>query len=131
MMRFISHSRNAHYSSLVWQESKAAHGVRYATRRVSLQQRIELTSKVRELVLKHEFLKTGDAADQLEATLGELLVRKVYLEWGLHEIQGLTIDGEPGTVETLIEKGPEELTNEIINTIRAQLELSEEERKNS
>ncbi len=131
MMRFISHSRNTHYSSVIWHDSKVVRSVRYATRRVSLRQRIELTSKVRDLVLKHEFLKAGDAGDQLEATLGELLVGKAYLEWGLHEIQGLTIDGEPGTVETVIEKGPEELTNEIVATIRAQLELSEEERKNS
>ncbi len=115
----------------MWHESRVLQGVRYATRRVSLRQRIELTSAVRELVLKHEFLKAGDAADQLEVTLGELLVQKVYLEWGLHEIEGLSIDGEPATVESVIERGPQELTNEIVATIRAQLEFSEEERKNS
>lgn len=132
MMNFISHSREtAEYSSVIWHESKAFAGVRYSTRRVSLLQRIELTSKVRELVSKHEFLKAGDADDQLEATVGELLVQKVYLEWGLQEIQGLSIDGKPATMESAIEKGPEELTNEIVATIRAQLEFSEEERKNS
>ncbi len=131
MMKFISHSRDAaQYSSVVWHESKAVQGVRYATRRVSLRQRIELASKVRELILKYEFLKAGDAADQLEATLGELLVQEIYLEWGLHEIQGLTVDGEPVTIKSAIEKGPEELTNEVVATIRAQLEFSEEERKN-
>jgi hypothetical protein len=131
-MKFMSHSReSASYSSVIWHDSKALAGVRYATRRISLKQRIELASKVREIVLQHEFLKAGDASDQLEVTLGELLAQKLYIQWGLHEIQGLTIDGEPAIVESVIEKGPEELTDEIVATIRAQLELSEEERKNS
>jgi hypothetical protein len=131
-MKFISHSCEiASYSSVIWHDSKTLPGVRYATRRISLKQRIELTSKVREIVLQHEFLKAGDASDQLEVTLGELLAQKLYIEWGLHEIQGLTIDGEPAIVESVIEKGPDELTGEIVATIRAQLELSEEERKNS
>jgi hypothetical protein len=132
MMKFISHShRGTQYTSLRWHESKTFKGVRFATRRVSLLQRIELTSRVREIVLRHEFLKSGDGSDQLEITLGELLVRKLYIEWGLHGIQGLAVDGEPATVESLIEKGPEALTGEIVATIREQLELSEEERKNS
>jgi hypothetical protein len=132
MTKSTSHSREvASYSSVVWHESSTMPGVRYATRRISLMQRIELTSKAREIVLKHEFLKAGEVSDQLEATLGELLVRKLYLECGLHEIEGLTVDGEPATGQAIIAKGPEELTNEIVATIRAQLELSEEERKNS
>lgn len=131
-MNCISHSHEgASYSSVVWHESKALSGVRYATRRVSLLQRIELTSKVRETVLRHEFLKNGDTSDQLEVSLGELLVRKLYVEWGLHEIQGLTIDGEAATVESIIDRGPEVLTDEIVATVRSELELSGEERKNS
>ena len=132
MTKSTSHSREiASYSSVVWHESRTIAGVRYATRRISLLQRIELTNKAREIVLKHEFLKAGEASDQLEATLGELLVRKLYFEWGLQEIEGLVVDGEAATGEAIIAKGPEELTDEIVATIRAQLELSEEERKNS
>lgn len=131
MMKFISRLRKQpSYSSLSWHDSGVAAGVRYATRRVSLAQRIELTKRVRELAMQHDFLKAGDAAEQLEATLGDLLVRKLYLEWGLAEIEGLTIDGQRGTVETLVEKGPEALSYEIVGTIRAELEISEEERKN-
>ncbi len=118
------------YSSLLWHNSEIAVGVRYATRRVSLSQRIELTKRVRELALGHEFLKAGDSAQQLEATLGDLLVRKLYLEWGLAEIKGLSIDSRAGTVKTLIEKGPEALSYEIVAAIRAELDISEEERKN-
>jgi hypothetical protein len=131
MMKFISVSRKqADYSSLIWRDSKVAPGVRYATRRVSLMQRIELTRRVRELALGHEFLKAGDVAQQLEATIADLLVRKLYLEWGLAEIRGLRIDGETGTIETLLDKGPEALSYEIVAAIRTELEISEDERKN-
>jgi hypothetical protein len=132
MMKSMSHSREAtSYSSVVWHDSKALPGVRYATRRISLMQRIDLTNRGREIVLKHEFFKAGDASDQLEATLGELLVRKLYIEWGVQEIEGLSVDGEAATVESIVAKGPEDLTDEIVATVRAELELSEEERKNS
>ena len=131
MTKFISplHKTEKH-SSVVWHDSKIIAGVRYATRRISLLQRIELTSQVRELMLRHEFLKAGDAAEGLEATLGELFVQKLYVEWGLCEIDGLTIDGEPASRQLLIEKGPESLTQEIVAAIRSELELSEQERKN-
>lgn len=131
MMKFTSllHRRSCH-SSLLWYESKTVAGVEYAVRRISLQQRIELTRKVRELALRHDFLSAGQSADQLEATLGDLLVQKLYLEWGLAEIRGLEIDGQPGTTELLIEKGPETLSNEVVNAVKAELTLSEDERKN-
>jgi hypothetical protein len=121
----------SNYSSVVRHESEAMPGVNYSIRRVSLSQRIELTKKVRELSIRHEFLQAGDAADQLEASLADLLVRRLYLEWGLAELSGLTVDEQPATVEMLVEKGPEALSDEIIAAIRAQLGLSEEERKNS
>jgi hypothetical protein len=130
-MKFISRlHRAASYSSLTWHTSEAVAGVRYAIRRVSLAQRIELTRNVRELALKHEFLRAGEPSDQLEASLGDLLVRKLYLEWSVAELSGLRIDGQEATVGALIERGPEELSDEIIEKIRAQLGLSEEERKN-
>ncbi len=131
-MNFTSLLRRSYgYSSLIWRDSQTVTGVRYAVRRISLQQRIELTRKIRELAIRHEFLNTGNSADQLEATMGDLLVQKLYLEWGLAEIQGLSIDGKPGTIELLIEKGPDALTDEIVTTVRAELSLSEDERKNS
>lgn len=130
-MNFTSLLHRSHgYSSLIWRDSQAVAGIRYAVRRISLQQRIELTQKIRELALRHEFLNAGNSADQLEATLSDLLVQKLYLEWGLAEIQGLNIDGKPGTIELLIKKGPEALTDEIVTTVRAELTLSEDERKN-
>jgi hypothetical protein len=118
------------YESVTWHESRAVIGVRFATRRVSLAQRIELTRQVRELTLRNEFLRAGATPDQLEAALGELLARRLYLEWGLAAIEGLTIDGNGATPELVIEKGPEKLAEEISSSILAGLTLSEEETKN-
>ncbi len=119
------------YTTVNWHESQVMPGVRYAVRRISLAQRIDLTSRARELTRRYEFLAAGDAAEQLEASLADLLTRRLYLEWGLDEIRDLTIDGEAATTEMLVEKGPESLSNEIVAAIQAELSLSEQERKNS
>jgi hypothetical protein len=105
--------------------------VSFAVRRPSLAQRIDLTERVRNLTLKHEFLAAGNLSDQLTASLSELLVRRLYLEWGLAEIKGLKIDGEPACTLTLVDRGPEDLADEIVQAIKAETGLSEDERKNS
>jgi hypothetical protein len=138
MMKFMSLLRKscasesaATHSSLAWLESQTMPGVRFAVRRISLAHRLELTRRLRELTLRYEFLNAGETSDQLEAAMSDLLVRKLYIEWGLTEIQGLVIDGEPATTALLIQKGPENLTGEIIAAIRQEIELTEDERKNS
>lgn len=122
--------RGTHYCPVVWKESNVLPGVQYAIRRVSLGQRIELTKAVRELALRNEFLKAAEIPDQMEAALADLLIKKLYLRWGLVEIRGLTIDGKPATPERLIDDGPEALADEVVSGIRVELELSPEERKN-
>lgn len=130
-MKFISRLlRPPQYSSVTWHDSRTVPGVRFATKRMSLGERIELTRQVRELALRYEFLKTGEPADQVEATLADLLVKKLYIEWGVVELQGLRIDGEDGTPALLIERGPEGLSNEVIEAIRGEIALSDDERKN-
>lgn len=130
-MRFISPLRKARrYSSVTWHESQAVPGARFAIRQVSLAQRIELAKNVRELVSKYEFLKAGDTGEQLDASLADLLARRLYLAWGVTRLEGLRIDGEEATIELLINKGPEELTSEIFEAIRRAIGLSDEERKN-
>jgi hypothetical protein len=98
---------------------------------MTLAQRIELTKRVRELTLKNDFLRSGTPCDQLDAVLGDLLARRVYLEWGLSKVQGLRIDDEDATPEMLIEQGPETLADEAARFIVAELHLNEEETKNS
>jgi len=90
-----------------------------------------LTARVRELMLKHEFLRSGDTQDQLDASLSELLVRRLYVEWGLAAIRGLKIDGKDACPVSLIEQGPEELVDEIIGVIKTESGLTDDERKNS
>lgn len=118
------------FFSIVWHDSQTVPCVRFATRRVSLARRIDLTRRIRELTLRYEFLKAGDPADQLEASLSEMLVQQLLIEWGLVEITGLTVDGEAGTVKTVVEDGPEGLAQEIAVAIRGEVFLSEDERKN-
>ena len=118
------------YASLSWHDSKTIEGVRFAIKRISLAQRLDLNKRVRELTLRHEFLKAGPAPDQLEAAWADLLVRKLYVEWGLARLEGLSIDGETATLELLIDKGPEELVDEVVSAIQDETGLSEEERKN-
>ncbi len=131
MMNFIWRSRNAiAYESVGWHDSEALPKVRFAIRKISLANRLELIKQIRELCLRHDFLRAGDTAEQSEATIGDLLVKRLYLEWGLIAILGLTIDGKPATVESLINNGPEELTEEVMERIRIELGLTEQERKN-
>ncbi len=147
MMRFISLLRRdakqperevqtervlqARYESTIWKDSKAIAGARYCVRRASLRQRIELVQKARELTLRNEFLNAGNSSDQQEATLADLRAQQLYLEWGLVEVSGMTIDGQKPSVGLLIERGPEALTNEIVEAIQMELNLTEDERKNS
>jgi hypothetical protein len=85
---------------------------------------------MRELCEQQEFLKAGNAGEQLEAVLSELLVKTLYLEWGLVGLRGLRIDGKHATPELLIHQGPEALVEEILEAIKSELGLTEEERKN-
>ncbi len=131
MMKWLSHWRKQlDYSSLLRLESDLFPGVEFSLRRISLAQRIELASRVRELTLRNEFLRAGSMNDQVEAGIADLLVRKLYLEWAVAELKGLKIDGKPGSLNLLIDHGPELLTGEIFDAIREHLELSETERKN-
>src|SRR5436309_2018666 len=131
-MRSMLHSPDpGTYTSLKWLNSQSMPGVSFAIRRISLSQRIELTRAVRDLLHQHDFLRAGDAQDQVSAALAELTVSKLYIDWGLAEISGLQIDGHAATTQTLLEKGPEGLAQEIAESVRSELGLSEEERKNS
>ena len=114
-----------------WHESSEYPGVRFFIRQISFSSRLELMAAMRDLIAKNEFLRAGDSLDQTDAAISDLLARSVYLRWGLQEIQGITVAGQPADSDLLIEKGPERLCNEIVEAIRASLELSETERKNS
>jgi hypothetical protein len=92
---------------------------------------MELGRRIRELSRRAEFLEAGtELHEKIEANLLSQEIEATYLRWALVRIDGLTIDGEPATAEQLLEKGPEELTREIVAAIKGQCGLSEAERKN-
>jgi hypothetical protein len=124
-------SRRRSYESLLWLESELFPGVEFSLRQISLSQRIELSSRVRQLTLRTEFLRAGQLADQLEAAMADLLVQKLYVEWAVVDLKGLKIDGRTASIALLVERGPETLVSEITDAIRTHLELSDAERKNS
>jgi hypothetical protein len=111
--------------------STAAPGVHFTIRRMSFGRRTELLRRVRELTQKREFLEAGAAlGERVEAALVGREADRVYLEWGLLKVEGLDIDGEPATPESLLASGPEPVTEEILRAIQAECGLSAEERKN-
>jgi hypothetical protein len=98
---------------------------------MSFARRLELVRRVREFAQRIEFLEAGsEMGDRFESSLLGAEVDRLYLEWGLQTVDGLTIDGEPATPASLIERGPESLAREIVGRIRAECHLSEDERKN-
>jgi len=107
MMKSLLRSHSSvDFESERWMESQTFRGVRFAVTRTSLAQRIELTRRVRELVLANDFLASGSEAEKLEGALADLLVRRLYIEWGLAQIEGLAINGVAASVESLIASGP-------------------------
>jgi hypothetical protein len=119
------------HESSGWFEAETRPGVRFRVARISVVKRIELARRIREIGRKIEFLEAGqDPREKLEAAVLAAEIDKAYLEWGLEEIQGLAIDGEPATPSALIEKGPMDLAKEMLAQIKRECGLSEDQRKN-
>ena len=119
------------YESRVVCESGAIPGVTFTINRISFGRRMELCRRVRAIGQKLEFLEAGEHfREKVEANLLSHEIDQIYLEWGLVAIEGLTIDGEAATEESVVAKGPEALTKEIVDAIKGQCGLSDEERKN-
>jgi hypothetical protein len=119
------------YESSLWCEAEWGAGVRYRIARVSVARRIDLARRLREIGRRMEFLEAGgDAREKLEAAALAGEMNRAYLEWGLEEVVGLTIDGQPASPALLIERGPVELADEILRRIQRECGLSGDERKN-
>jgi hypothetical protein len=120
-----------HYDSVVWIESKAVPGARFAIHRISFGRRMELSRRVRELSQRAEFLSaSSELHEKIEANILAQEIDAMYLHWGLVCIEGLIIDGQAADATQLLEKGPEDLAREVVGAIKGQCGLSEEERKN-
>jgi hypothetical protein len=119
------------YESVKRVASEAMAGVTFTVRRMSFARRIELMRKLRDLGSRLEFLEAGGSArEQMEAGLLRAEIDRIYVEWGIAGVEGLTVDGEPAGPAELAERGPEELFREALRAVRAETGLDEAERKN-
>jgi hypothetical protein len=119
------------YESVVLVESQAGPGVTFTVQKMSYSRRADLMRRIRDLARRQEFLRASDQpGDKMDAALIETEINRVYLEWGLKSVSGLTVDGQEATPELLAESGPEDLFREALEAVRRQMGLSEEERKN-
>jgi len=119
------------FETTVERESATVPGARFRVRRMTFGRRIELTKRVRELARRIEFAEAGETfADKVEASLLSLEVDRLYLDWGLESVRGLTVDGEAVSRENATERAPEALTREMIAAVKSECGLSEDERKN-
>jgi hypothetical protein len=106
-------------------------GVEFVIARMTFGRRIELMRRVRDLAARLEYFEAGqDAKNGMEASLLGAEIDRIYVLWGVEEIRGLELDHEPATVESLIDRGPEELFLEALTAVRVECGLSETERKN-
>lgn len=119
------------YTSIVRKESKSLPGVWFEVHRVSLGRRIELARQIREFSGRMEFAEAGATfSDKVEASALALEIERIYLLWGIRAVGGLTVDGEPATVSAVIERGPESLYREMVEAVRHECGLNEDDRKN-
>ena len=129
----MSHSDSKQYDSVVEVASARLPGVKFRVERMSFGRRLELVRQLKGLLGKLEFVQAGPQGpeQQAEAALAAGEIDRIYLRWGLRGVEGLDIDGEPATPDSLADKGPESLVDEVLAAIRSEAGLSETERKNS
>lgn len=125
------HRKRVRYESTLRVSSRIAPGAGFRIAKITFGRRIELAKQIRELGTRLEYLAASkDVQDGIEANILGQEIEKVYIRWGLVEVSGLIIDGEPATLDTLLEKGPESLVREILGAIQSECGLNEAERKN-
>ncbi|MGD0581282.1 MAG: hypothetical protein ABSC08_20495 [Bryobacteraceae bacterium] len=105
--------------------------MRYQVLRMSLLRRHRLMQELKELAAEQRFhaakegVESAIATAELRGRIDERVIRAALVQ-----IEGLRIGGEPATVESLLEDGPEDLAYEIAKAIADESFLNEEERKN-
>ena len=145
------------FESRVVHEAKAPgfKGVRFVLRKMTEGRRIKLRmalagaqARIRELLEEQERLlapagdvakaeldaETKAAVRKLSLAMAEIADNEItpaWVSWGLERIEGLEIDGQPATLESLIEAGPPQLYHEVADAIRKEAGLTEEEQGES
>jgi hypothetical protein len=98
---------------------------------VSFRGRLELTRTIGDMLGRLRYLSAGQTVDdRVQASLLAGEIDRLYIEWGLVSVEGLTVDGEPCDADLLLERGPEQLCREISAAIKRECTLSADDRKN-
>jgi hypothetical protein len=119
------------YESAVRIPSGLFPGIVFHVFRMSFGRRVELMRNIRKLTGRLEFHEAGVTdADKMDASLLSAEIDRLYVEWGLQTVEGLTIDGSSATPASLAAAGPEDLFGEALLAVKAQCGLNETERKN-
>ena len=125
------------FESRIKFESKAVPGVTVKLNKMTEGRRIKLRlqlaeyfAEMRDLMdqiaaLKAEAQSNPEAQTEIKAsdlsfrvdTIIREKIRPGKFKWGVHSVDGLTIDGVPATIDSLLEDGPAELYIEIIDEI--------------
>ncbi len=92
---------------------------------------MDLLRRIREMAAQMPFLEaSGNLLESVEANILGQSIDELYLRWGLTLVEGISVDGGAPTLDALLDRGPEELTREIVAAVKSQCGLSDEERKN-
>jgi hypothetical protein len=120
---------SASYASSARIDSTLFEGVTFVVDRMSFGRRLELMKAVREVSAKFEFHAAARDEDKMKVGLLAAEVDRIYVRWGLREIEGILIDGEAATPQTLSALGPEELFLEALAAVKSVCGLSDTEKK--
>ncbi len=123
--------RPVRYEGSIRCASDTIPGVTFTIRRMSLGRRIALAEAIRDLAQEMEFQQAGQSVkDQVQAAVLSGRIDLIYLRWGLSSISGLLVDSQPATADQLFASGPEDLLREIVDRIKRECGLTDDERKN-
>lgn len=135
------------FASKTQHNSEATPGVSYTLKKLSHGRRVRIDlalcdhrARVRELAKEFAAIPEADTSedarlarlklDQKTRLVIEEHFKPAYLREALASIEGLEIDGEPATLETLFSDGPAELVEEIYQAIQRGINLSVDDAKN-
>jgi hypothetical protein len=120
---------SSNYESSELKASALYPGVRFRLDKMSFCRRIELMKAVRQATEKIEFNDASGDEGKMAAAILSVEVDRLYVQWGLKGLEGMLIDGEPATPDSLLDAGPEELVQEALALIKSECGLNESEKK--
>jgi hypothetical protein len=99
---------------------------------MSLIRRHRMMQELKSLASEEAFHRAApeEAGSEISAAAAQARIDELVIRTALIEIKGLSIDGQPATVESLMKDGPESLAREIAEAIAEESSLNEIERKN-